>query len=282
MNALIYSLNEVRHQIPEQLLHAGMMIDEQEATAYLTTIDDKLLHKVLKKRVLLDANIVGGVEMVIPLNGIQPSFHEHFYTVYNIPPEQTNNREIISALSLAFMPGNGYFAQAGSYYGSGAGMSGNSTISGLNSSNPVMGVADRIGNAASSSGVLSNAHLELVAYNTILVYAHYRTLASFGVRVVVENDSNLNNIQPRSYKSFSMLCVLAVKAYLYNKLIIPINSGYLSGGQELGMFKSILEGYSSAEEEYRTYLREVWGAVAFLNDTTRTNRYIGSMLSINL
>ena len=282
MNALIYSLNEINHQIPKELLHAGMMVDEQESTAYLTSLDDKILRKVLKKRVLLDANVVGGVEIIIPLNNLQPSFSEHFYTVYNISPELTNNREIISALSLAFMPANGYFGQVGNYYGSGSSVSGNSTLSGFNSFNPVMGVADRIGNAASSNGVLSNAHLEIVAYNTILVYAHYRTLANFGIRVLLENDSNLNNIQPRSYKQFSFLCVLATKAYLYNKLIIAINSGYLSGGQELGMFKNILENYASAEEEYRTYLREVWGAVAFMNDVTRSNRFLSSMIAPNL
>lgn len=282
MQALVYAINEIRHQIPEQLLHAGMMIDEQEQTAYLTSLDEKILRKVLKKRVLIDANIVGGVEMVIPLNGIQPSFHENFYTVYNIAPELTNNREIISALSLAFMPASGYFGQVGSHFGSTSGMSGTSVLSGHNSFNPVMGVADRIGNAASSTGVLSNAHLEIVAYNTILVYAHYRTLANFGIRVVVENDSNLNNLQPRSYKNFSRLCVLGVKAYLYNKLIIAINSGYLSGGQELGMFKSILENYASAEEEYATYLREVWASVAFMNDNTRHSRYLMGMLNPSL
>lgn len=161
-------------------------------------------------------------------------------------------------------------------------MAGTSALSGHNSFNPVMGVADRIGNAAASTGVLSNAHLEIVAYNTILVYAHYRTLANFGVRVVVENDSNLNNLQPRSYKNFSRLCVLGVKAYLYNKLIIAINSGYLSGGQELGMFKSILENYASAEEEYATYLREVWASVAFMNDNTRHSRYLMGMLNPSL
>lgn len=281
MNALIYTINEINHQIPRELLVAGMMIDEQEATANLTSLDDKLLRKVLKKRVLIDANIVGGVETVIPLNNIQPSFSEHFYTVYNIPPELTHNREIISALNMAFMPSSGFYGQGTQFYGP-VGMGGMPSYSGHNGFNPLMNVADRIGNAAAPNGVLSNAHIEIVAYNTLLIYAHYRTIANFGVRVILENDSNLNNLPTRSYKQFSFLGVLATKAYLYNKLIIAINNGYLSGGQELGMFKSILDSYDSAEEEYRTYLREVWGSVAFHADTQRMRRFLGSMICPDL
>lgn len=278
MNALIYSINEISRQIPAELLHAGMMIDEQPATANLTSLDDKILQKVLKKRVLIDANIVGGVEIVIPLNNISPSYFEDFYTVYQIPPELTMNREIISALSIAFMPANGYFGQGGGYIGSGS-SSISSSLGGMHTNNPIMNVADRIGSSAASTGVLSNAHIEIVAYNTLLIYAHYRTIANFGVRVILENDNNLNNISPRSYKNFSYLCVLATKAYLYNKLIIPINSGYLASGQDLGMFKSILDNYSNAEEEYRQYLTEVWGPTAYMNDNTRYSRYLGSLIS---
>jgi hypothetical protein len=279
MNALIYAVNEIQHQIPNELLHAGMNIDEQGVTANLTSLGDKILRKVIKKRVMLDANIVGGIETTIPLNNIMPSFTEQFYTVYQIPPELVNNKEIISALSISFMPGAGYYGQGGGQF-NGSGMNNNGSFNGGFSA--VMNVGDRIGNAASSAGPMSNAHIELVAYNTVLVYAHYRNLATFGLRVILENDSNLNNIQPRSYKNFSTLCTLAVKAYLYNKLSIAINSGYLSGGQDLGMFKSRLEEFSSAEEDYHTYLREVWAGVAFMNDTTRYNRFLGSMIAPDL
>ena len=277
-NALIYAIAEISQQIPRELLHSGMMIDEQEYTANLTTIDDKILRKVIRKRVMLDANIIGGIEMVIPLNNVQPSFYEQFYTVYQVPPEYTMNREIISALNLTSMPATGYFGQNATGQLSSSMYNGNVT-SGYNS---VMNAADRIGNAASSGGVMSNANIEIVGYNTLLVYAHYRMLANFGIRVLIENDSNLNNIQPRSFKNFSYLCVLAVKAYLYIKLNIAINSGYLSGGQELGVFKDVLNSYEGAEEEYRTYLREVWAPTAYMNDVTRYSRYIGSMLTSGL
>ena len=272
MNALLYSINEIQNQIPYELLSAGFIIDETPETINLTSLDDKILRKLLKKRVLIDANIVGGIETIIPLNNTQPSYFEYFYTVYNIPSELTMNKEIISALGLSYLPGNGYYSTMNNLGG----------MTDLGSINPINNVANRIGNAAASSGVLTNAHLELIGYNTILVYANYRTLINFGVRVVLENETNLNNIQPRSYKNFSFMCVLATKAYLYNKLIIPVNSGYLVFGQDLGIFKSILESYSDAEEQYRTYIKEIWGATAYMNDTTRYNRLISSLISPDL
>lgn len=275
MNALIYSINEITHQIPQELLHAAFTIDDAPETVNLNTVDDKILRKLLRKRVLIDMNITGGIELIIPLNNIQPSFYEYFYTVYQVPPELTMNKEIISALNITLMPGAGVFGQGG--------LSGNSFGNiGYMQENPVINVANRIGSAASPSGVLSNAHLEIVGYNTILVYANFRVLTNFGLRVLLENDSNLNNIQPRSYKDVSMACVLAAKAYIYNKLIIPVNSGYLASGQDLGMFKSILESYSEAEADYNTFLRERLGAVLFMNDTTRYNKYLSSMINPSL
>lgn len=275
MNALIYAINEITHQIPHELLQAAFTIDDSPETVNLNTVDDKILRKLLRKRVLIDMNITGGIETIIPLNSVQPSFYEYFYTIYQIPPEMTMNKEIVSALNIMLMPGSGVFGQGN--------LGGNSFGNiGYMNENPVMNVANRIGSAASPSGVLSNAHLEIVGYNTILIYANFRVLTNFGLRVLLENDSNLNNIQPRSYKDVSMACVLACKAYIYNKLIIPVNSGYLASGQDLGMFKSILESYSEAEADYNTFLRERLGAVLFMNDTTRMNRFISSLINPSL
>lgn len=271
MNCLIYSINEINNTIPKELLHAAFTIDDTPETVNLNSIDDKIMRKLIRKRVLIDMNIIGGIEIIIPLRSIQPSFYEYFYTIYQIPPDMTMNKEIISALNITMMPGSGVF-------GSGSMAGHNIGNIGYMNENPIMNVANRIGQAAAPAGVLTNAHLEIVGYNTILIYANFRVLNNFGLRVLLENDSNLNNIQPRSYKAVSLACILACKAYIYNKLIIAVNSGYLASGQDLGMFKSILESYSDAENEYRTYLQEKLGAILFMNDTTRYNRLVTSML----
>ena len=266
MNALLYCVNEIKFQIPQEILHVAFNIDEQPNTINLTSLDDKILRKCIRQRILMDCNVVRGVEMIIPLMGLAPNYSEQYYTIYNIPPELTNNREIISVLGLTQMPNQYSYGATG--YGS--------------SNNPILNVANRIGTSSADAYLPSNTHLELVAYNTIMIYANYMILSSYALRAVIENDNNLQNISPRSYKALSYLCVLGVKSYIYNMLIIKINQGYLQAGQELGQFKTILDSYEGAEEEYRVYLKEVWKAVAYMNDTTAYNKHIRSMLSPGL
>lgn len=271
MNALIYSIQEINNQIPFELLHVGFTIDEPQGSPQLTSLDDKILNKLLKKRVLLDANIIGGVELSIPLSNLRPYMADLGYTVFNIPPELTMNREVISVLGLinavAFTMNGNSATSYGMYQ--------------LND-NALVNVTSRIANSLSGGGVITNSHIELIGHNTVVIYANYSMLGAYSLRVLIENESNLNNIQPRSYKAFSVMCVLAAKAYLYNKLIISVNSGYLLSGQDLGVFKNVLEGYSDAENQYAAYLTEHMGAVLFMNDVTRSNRYINSMLSPGL
>ena len=279
MNALDYAVNEVKNKIPYELLYAGMTYREDPQMINLSSIEEKLVQKVIKKRVLLMCNVIGGIQQFIPINQLYPSFSENMYTVYQVPSELVMNKEIVSALHLSYVPGSGFMG-GGGY--SGVGSVTSPGMPQMFSMNPVENVASRIGAAASMTGVLTNAHLEIVAYNTIAVYANYRSLTNFGILVVLENDSKLNNLQPRSYQALGRLCELATKAYIYSTLIVPVNSGYLSGGQDLGVFKNILESFSNSEEDYQTYISEVWGKVLFLNDTTRTNRFISSMIAPDL
>lgn len=277
MNAIMYAINEIKSVIPYEIIYAGMTLDEDPQLLNLSSLEDKVLNKVFKKRVLLAANVIGGIETIIPIRSVHPTFTEPMYTVYHIPPELTMDKEIMSVLSLAYLPTAGFMGVTGGFGGPNMVNS-----AGHGGGTATMNVANRIASSVNTTGLLSSAHLEIVARNTIAVYAHYQALTNYGLRVVLQNDENLNNIQPRSYPALSKLAVLACKSYLYNKLIIPINSGYLSGGQDLGMFKSMLESYSDAEEQYQMFLREVWGQVAFMNDTTRYSNYLAGMLAPDL
>ena len=261
LDALQYVLKEIKYQIPNEILQVGFTIDEPPQSASLTSIEDKIIHKLIKKRVLMDANIIGGIEVLIPVQTLEPQFYDYGYTIYYVTPELVMSKEIVSCLGITYLPPTAY----PSY---------------LNySTNPVLNAGARVFDSYGSRGVITNAHTEIVARNTILIYANYRAIVNYALRVVVENDDNFANIQPRSYRALGTLCVLAAKSYLYNKLIVPVNSGYLSFGQELGKFSDILDTYSDAEEQYHTFLQEVWGKVSFMNDTTRYNRHLKSLIA---
>jgi hypothetical protein len=274
MNALLYVLSELRFTIPNEVLHAAFTCDELPNLVNLTSLDEKITRKCIKARVLVDANIVRGIETVISLNTVTPNLAENYYTIYQIPPELVQNKEILSVLGLTYNTNQFYGGMAGANVMPGG--------SGFQPYNALMGVASRIGNSAADASILSNTHLELVGYNTVVVHANYRMLANYGIRIVVENEQNLQNISPRSYKDLSYLCTLAVKSYIFNKLTIRINQGYLQGGQELGQFKNIIDSYEGAEELYREFLRNTWKTVSFMNDTTSMNRFVRGLISPGL
>lgn len=280
MNALMYALNEIRSQIPYEVLYAALTYGDDMQITNMTSLDDKIMNKIIRGRVMLAANVVGGIEHMIPLQGIRPTFSEQFYTVYQIPGELVMDKQIISALGLTHMPLPGYAQINGTMGATSPAVYG--SLGNRFNSSAVMNVTNRIESSVNPAIAMSTAHIEIVARNTVAVYAHYQALGNFGLRVVLENDSQMNNIQPRSYQSFSTLCVLATKAYIYNKMVVALNSGYLSGGQELGAFKMIIDGYAEAQEQYQLYLTNVWTATAFMNDARAFHDHLGGMFAPDL
>lgn len=272
MSTLLYAVSEIKAQIPFDILKLATYIDEPPELANLTTVEDKLIKKVLRKRVLVDANMSGGMEVIVPLTTLTFVRQDHYYAIYQIDREYTMGRNIISALGIAPLPSMTGLPYSGI---------GSNTVYGCRE-NPLMAVANRIGSAAAPDVSPHTAHIEVIGPNTILVNSYFNTNSNLGLRCIIENDEDLNNIQPRSRKAFSYLCVLATKAYIYNRLIVPISSGQLQFGQELGVVKDIVSSYESAEEDYRTYLKEVWAKVAYMNDVGRYNKLVRSMLSPGL
>lgn len=277
MSALLYCVQEIRNTIPHEVLVAGMTADDKPALINITSLDDKILNKVIKKRVLFDTNLVGGQQVLVPIAQSRPMHYEDYFTVYFIDKKLTLNREIVSVLSLTD-------AGIGNTFGTPTIGSRHITSGGncYTGHGPLSSMAARIGDAASIGGSHYNAHVELVGPNTVLVQQNYQTLRNLALKCVIENEGSFNNIQPRSWPNLAQLCIWAVKAYIYNKLIISMGSGVLSGGQELGVFKSIVDDYSEAEENYKLYLEEKWAKVSMINDVSRYNKFLGSMLQPDL
>lgn len=273
MNNLVYICNEIINSIPMEILQEAFNLDTPSDMVRATSLEDKIIRKLLKPRILRTMDIIGGIEWTVPLSDAQLTASDLYYTTYFIPPEAVRNKEIISVLSLTSLPGGSYFNPEN--YGTGG-------LGLINQPNPVVNVGSRIGSAAAPSGAYFNAHTEIVGYNTVCVYQNFRLLSQLGLLVVLENNSNLNNIQPRSLPAVAKYAILGTKAYIYNKLIIPLNNGLIHFGQDLGVFRSIVESYSDAEEQFNLYRQEALAAVLFMNDTTRYNRFLRSMLAPDL
>lgn len=261
MSAIKKAVDEIKFRIPYDILREAFKDDSGWRRAPIG-IDQHMMLKVIQPRVLVDANLVGGQQVIIPMGGLSPTFTDGVTSVYEIPDYLTQNRTIVAPLSVGYMP---YVNNA---------MSGGYGMGVANNQSDVMSAAQRVGDSMSSIPMVSSAILELVARNTISVREQFRVTGIHQLRCIVENDANLNNISPRSWGAFATLCELAIKSYIYNKLIIRIDQAYLQGGQELGAFKSYVENLSDAEQQYQTHLREVWRVTAFCNDTISHDRFL--------
>lgn len=263
MGPLLKALDEIKFTIPIEVLNEAFK-DQNSWRQAPISLDERILAKVIRPRVLVDCNLVGGSTVIIPLNGIIPEIVDDVSVIYKVPKDLTQNRSIVSVLSVGY-------AQRG------YGMSGISpAIAGVapNNVNDLMQAAQRVGDSVSTMPFISNAHATLIGENLVLIKSPFRTTSIQSLRCLVSNDENMNNISPRSFHNLAQLCIFAVKSFIYKTLLIRIDQAFLQGGQELGAMKSYVETLSDSEENYRTFLKEVWTPTAFMNDVPSYDRFI--------
>ena len=256
MNALSYALNTLRFKIPIEVLNIGILEDYQNMNTAIS-LDEMLLNKVIRKRVLVDANIVGGRQINIPLSSCKVTRYSDSYYVVNVDKKHTMNSVIISALSLVT-----------------GGDTRGSTLK-MHTDNSDQG---KMFNNMDKINVHQTARLELVGDNTVVVHGNLVDIASTSMRVTIENASNLENISPRNMIVFGELVTQAVKSYIYINSIVRLDKGFIYGGHELSSIKDIIDGYADAEELYLEILQSKWKKIAFMNNTEAMHRHVVSMI----
>lgn len=269
MNAIEKSLEEIRYSIPKEVLELAFRAgDKYGWRAAPISLDERITASVIRSRVLVDCNLVGGIERVIDLNRAQVRYVDGLDTLYKINKTLTDNKPIVSVLS--FIAGAINTVTPG-VAGVGYGPTGTLTS-----------VASRIGAAADMGYPQVEANIELVGDNLVVVkYSNYPVLPG-AIRVVLANDENLENINPRSYINFSKLVILATKAYIYNKLKIELDIGAIMGGHEISSISSYVDELADSNELYHEFLTTVWSKTAVMNDSERYSRYIRAQISPGL
>ena len=264
MNIIKRAVQDLNFTIPKRILEAVFTRSSFQWRGTPVDIGEIIINTVIKPRVLIDCDIVGGVEDVISLEGITPIRVDNFNYVYKIPSDRTQNRSILTALSISTlgsrMPYAGHANVASAMGGSGM----------LNAGNMLLDTNANI-------PISSTAKVELIGENVVLVKDTQQPSPYAFLRVKLANEESLNNIHIRSYHDFSKLAEYAVKSYIYNEMILEMDYGYLAGGMEIGRFKEMIEGYSECEELYQTFLRERWMKVAFMNDEESFGRLLNLM-----
>lgn len=277
MMAVSKALEEIKFRIPKPILDAVFIQRTQQWRQTPVSIDEHILTTVVRPRVLVDCNLIGGTEAMISLQGLPADQINSdgtaignayaFTTVYRIPKAATQGRSIISVLNVTFSSGQSY---SSSY----AGMANQGGNAMLQAGSAVM-------DAMSPIPVTSTAKVQLIGENVVMVKDNVIMPANAFLRCVLANDENMSHLQLKSYRDFSNLVTLAVKAYIYNEYIIQMDLGELHGGQVLGRFKEVIDGYADAEELYQEYLTSKWQKIALMNDSESFTRLLRLMIGGN-
>lgn len=263
MNPISRAINEARFQIPSEILEAIFYDREKHYRATPDTISEHIKALVIRPRVLVDCDIVGGTEILIRLEGLMTSRPDDFTSIYRIPKSMTQNRSILSVMNVTFNDPTGV-----AYYGMATGCQ----------STQMMVTAQGLLDSMGTIPVTSTSQVQLIGENVVSVRDTTILPANAYLRCVLASDENMSHLQLRTFRQFSHLCVLAIKSYIYNKLVVRVDVGELMGGFQLGMFRTVVESYSDSEELYQTYLREVWQKVSVMNDSEKWTRFLRSTI----
>lgn len=274
MNPLKKAVDEVKYRIPRQLLER-VFIDGSYAwrSGPKASLDEQIMNLVIRPRVMVDCQLIGGTQAMIPLEGLEQQKPMDWVTVIHIPKDRTDGRTINSVLDVAFYSSSAMtgYANAGA---AGMGMLGGSSgYSAVENSAMTSALASVVG-SADKIPMVSTSRVQLIAENTIMIKDGVMLAPNSFLRCVLADDDNLSGLQLRSYHAFAKLVEYAVKAYIYNELVILVDTAELRYGQAVAAFKDVFMGYADAEVNYEDYLKNTWEKTAFMNDNESLKRFI--------
>ena len=254
MNALTKALSEIKFNIPPEVLQIGF-VENFNRVNHIVSLDERILNSVIRARVLVDANLAGGVVAKIPISNCRYFEVNRGEWVIEVPKNLTQGKSIVNLLSLVA-------------YGS--------ATSGfpVNNVSPLISATNTMFNNMTHENIVQTSRLELIGDNTVLVEDPSVAIFNSTLRCNLEFSSDLGELNPRYYHVFSKLCVLGVKSYIYNNCKVKLDQGYVYGGHELGSIGDIIDGYSDAEEMYQEHLNTVFKKVAYMNSSDNMARLI--------
>lgn len=127
--------------------------------------------------------------------------------------------------------------------------------------------------------IVTTSNCELIGDNIVLVQDNIQNLSNqMGLVCTVDNDAEMNSINPATFPLYAQLVELAVKAYIYNNINLSVDQGMLHAGMNFGRIREVLDNYADANELYRELFTTRWQKASFTNDRPRMRHFIGSML----
>lgn len=266
MSAISKALSHVKYVIPREILNVVFINRLHRYNINPISIDESILNQVIRPRVLVDCNLIGGQEAYIQLDGVPQERTNDYTVVFRIPKDRTDGRSINSVINITMTDPT----RLSSY-----------SMTNQCQATPLMLMGQAVLDALGPAPITSTAYVQLIAENTIMVRDTFILPANCYLRCILAMDEDMNHIQLRSYPVISKLVEYAVKSYIFHKYIIEMDVGELQGGHNIGRFKEVIDSYQDAEDNYQDYLTNVVQKVMYMNDASSYSRTLKLLLGNN-
>ncbi len=258
---------DIMFSIPRQVLDKAFPV-ANSFVAKVSTLDDRIISKVIRPKVMKDVNLVTSVDVNIPVKqcivknitsstrtpGVATTITQYLITV---PKVVTQNRKLVDVNSIRI---NTSYSTMDGIGGFTIGMgTGNMFNTGFNTLSGMAG--SLLTKSAGTMPVMDITDFELLDESTILVNVPMMALPFqdyASISASVEMTESLSTLGKSYYPVFSALCKYAVEAYIYKELWLEINKGEISFGHSLDEFKNIVSQYSESLTKYNEFLATDW------------------------
>lgn len=273
-NTMRMVLSNIHNNIPEPILNIAFNPMNSPISI------DQLIHeKVIKNRVTMECNLVGGERKSIILsNSMRESSYWNgqedmvwtgqenmvmagTHSLYRIPPEVRDHRAIVSVINVDY-PNYGH-AYPHDYVRPGFGAT-----------------ASRLARAALESHTMSSGmstpRVELKGPDLIQLFPAQYGDVNWVLSCNLGYDEYFTNLNPQAVLPFMDLTLSATKSYIYNRMAVVIDQARIIHGSEQGVIRDIITKYEGEEERYKELLNEFTGGVTL--DPVRMERIIRMIL----
>lgn len=233
-----YAVGRVMREIPHEALYAAFGANDWHGYLNHLSLEERIRREVINAIVLPDCNIVGGESYVVHLGNLHWQWLDAGARI-EIPMSATQHRQISSVLSIE----TSYRNSEGYGY-------------------------------AGQPAATGSSEVYLVGPNVIFTPINPGNLNCF-LRCVLENDTQMANINPRAMYVFGDLVVLAAKGYVHNKLAITLETHTMAPGQVDGRLRGVIDGYADAFTMYAELLQRRWRKIGLMQDRAWHQRLIG-------
>ncbi len=267
LNAVDHALRNVYNNIPMEILELAFDLKGQRRS-----LDEAIIDEVIEGRVRPDVSAIAGQYKEIVMlpqwaKVAELQIHDANmvpivpYAIYTVPPQSREYRMISGVISMS-LPYGATNSLAMMSSGMLEGMTG-----GINAGS----LACQALNANTYQNVPSLPTPILMAGNQIRITpVEMSMIRSFSwiLKCRLEYDKDFTNLTPNAIVQLSELILTATKAWIFNKLTVKLEMGYVHSGQEVGRVKEIIDGYSEQADRYNVIRMEFHGSADPLDVNT--------------